>query len=654
MMELGLGTTPMLRVLALLISAVPRASAYTPWNLESDYFTSTLVGGNMGDLDGRQTNALFNRPDGLAIDEQAQELYIADRGNHRIRRVRIGHPDASDYVTTFVGWYQGFADGFGTNARFDEPIGLAVDGYTRLLFVADSANMVIRQVDLNTARVTTLAGSPGVQGFVNGRGGAAAFSMPAGLALALHSRQLFVCDPYNHAVRVVNVVTREVRTLAGSGIQGSADGRGEIASFELPHAVAVDADERTVYVAERSPRVRAIETAYEPASTTTVSTGGGSPPPQQVRFNLTNGTGMSAPPPPPINRNPFSPRVSTLVDDSGPSSANLQEVSGIAYAYDWPGGGLVLADSRRNRLYIVSLTMSGSGLSRWALRRRLSQDVAEDDAQDGAPSPSQSVAEDDAPSPSEDVSDGGSGGLSSSSGRQLMHRLTTNATAARLFGTNATLGHLNPCDAFDFATWLNSGANGTNPVTVLAAALSAAQATNNTNMTRALANCTVYAPPPPPYVSPYERAVSAATRVCAHGMDAPEGETCHPTLRLLAGSTPGLMDGMNVNTRFYRPRGLALDPSTQLLYVADSYNHRVRLIDLTDVVVTGEGRPETDSERMVRAFRQNFAFIIMIIVGGLGFALCTFLCCRYFPLCPWAKERYHQEQLRKMRMGSRA
>jgi hypothetical protein len=235
-----------------------------------------------------------------------------------------------------------------------------------------------------------------------------------------------------------------------------------------------------------------------------------------------------------------------------------------------------------------------------------------------------------------------------------MHRLTTNATAARLFGTNATLGHLNPCDAFDFATWLNSGANGTNPVTVLAAALSAARATNNTNMTRALANCTVYAPPPPPYVSPYERAVSAATRVCAHGVDAPEGETCHPTLRLLAGSTPGLMDGMNVNTRFYRPRGLALDPSTQLLYVADSYNHRVRLIDLTDVVVTGEGRPETDSERMVRAFRQNFAFIIMIIVGGLGFALFTFLCCRYFPLCPWAKERYHQEQLRKMRMGSRA
>ena len=276
MEALGLCTTPKLRVLALLISAVPRASAYTPWNLESDYFTSTLVGGNMGDLDGRQTNALFNRPDGLAIDEQAQELYIADRGNHRIRRVRIGHPDASDYVTTFVGWYQGFADGFGTNARFDEPISLAVDGYTRLLFVADSANMVIRQVDLNTARVTTLAGSPGVQGFVNGRGGAAAFSRPAGLALALHSRQLFVCDPYNHAVRVVNVVTREVRTLAGSGLEGSADGRGEIASFKLPHAVAVDADERTVYVAERSPRVRAIETAYEPASTTTVSTGGGS------------------------------------------------------------------------------------------------------------------------------------------------------------------------------------------------------------------------------------------------------------------------------------------------------------------------------------------------------------------------------------------
>ena len=96
---------------------------------------------------------------------------------------------------------------------------------------------ILRAVELATGRARTLAGSPGVTRFVDGRGRAAAFSQPRGLALHVRARQLFVADPFNHAVRVVHVDSAEVRTLAGSGAEGSADGPGRFASFVLPRAV---------------------------------------------------------------------------------------------------------------------------------------------------------------------------------------------------------------------------------------------------------------------------------------------------------------------------------------------------------------------------------------------------------------------------------
>ena len=122
---------------------------------------------------------------------------------------------SDDFVTTVAGsGTPGYADGVGRAALFNRPSGVAVDGYTRLLFVADTNNHVIRTIDLDTYRVTTLAGVAGVPDFINGRGLAAAFRQPTGLALALRSRQLYVCDTYNHAIRVVHVVSREVRTPA--------------------------------------------------------------------------------------------------------------------------------------------------------------------------------------------------------------------------------------------------------------------------------------------------------------------------------------------------------------------------------------------------------------------------------------------------------
>ena len=257
--------------LATLLLLVGSSQAFIPWNLEADYFTTTLAGlpGVLGGENGAQENATLNQPEAVAVDDVSGMVYVADRGNHRIRAVRAYLGNASGTVSNFVytlaGSDQGYSDGIGTLAKFNAPVGLAVDGYTRLLFVSDRDNMVIRKIELDTARVTTLAGSPGVPGFANGRGQAAAFQLPTGLALALKSRQLFVCDPFNHAVRTVHVISREVRTLAGTGVEGSADGVGEAATFYRPQAVTIDDQEQYIYLAELSPYVRRIAVASEPA-----------------------------------------------------------------------------------------------------------------------------------------------------------------------------------------------------------------------------------------------------------------------------------------------------------------------------------------------------------------------------------------------------
>ena len=87
------------------------------------------------------------------------------------------------------------------------------------------------------------------------------------MALQVRARQLFVSDSHNHAVRVVHIDSRVVRTLAGTGIEGGQDGAGEIASFFQPQAVTIDEERRLLYIVDKSPRVRRAVLVEEPTAT---------------------------------------------------------------------------------------------------------------------------------------------------------------------------------------------------------------------------------------------------------------------------------------------------------------------------------------------------------------------------------------------------
>jgi sugar lactone lactonase YvrE len=211
---------------------------------------TTLAGsaGLFGSQDGNGASARFNNPKAVAVDA-AGTLYVADTGNHTIRRI-----DANGGVTTIAGLAgsAGSADGQGATARFQSPQGIAVSS-TGVIYVADTNNNLIRSVSAG-GLVTTLAGSlppgpPGTPGGkVDGTGAQARFSNPKGLAVD-GAGIVYVADTTNNAVRTL-APGAVVRTLSGyAGTPGHVDGPAATATFYAPAGVAVDAA-GNVYVAD--------------------------------------------------------------------------------------------------------------------------------------------------------------------------------------------------------------------------------------------------------------------------------------------------------------------------------------------------------------------------------------------------------------------
>ena len=145
-------------------------------------------------------------------------------------------------VTTMAGSTRGFMDGSSTEARFDYPWGVAMDTAGNL-YVGDSGNHKIRKIT-PAGVVSTLAGS--TAGTQNGVGSAAQFNTPLGVAVDA-SGNVYVSDRYYGLIRKITPAG-EVSTLAGS-TQGYQDGPGQVARFQTPYGIALDASGH-VYVAD--------------------------------------------------------------------------------------------------------------------------------------------------------------------------------------------------------------------------------------------------------------------------------------------------------------------------------------------------------------------------------------------------------------------
>lgn len=164
---------------------------------------------------GSAVNAQIREATGLAVDADGN-VYFADTNNHIIRRI-----DRRGIITTVAGTptQSGFAGegGPATAAKLATPTDVAVapDGS---LYIADNGNHVVRRIDRATGVINTVAGTPNVANFTGDGGLATAATLRSPSSVAVDRLgNLYIADSFNYRIRRVDAVTRVITTIAGSG-----------------------------------------------------------------------------------------------------------------------------------------------------------------------------------------------------------------------------------------------------------------------------------------------------------------------------------------------------------------------------------------------------------------------------------------------------
>lgn len=233
---------------------------------------ATYAGGLVDTGDGGQAIAAaldFVNGEGLGAGnitvDRAGNLYIADTHNHRIRRVDA----VTRVITTIAGTSRAGFSGDGESAllaTLSEPRGIAIDSAGNI-FIADAGNNRIRRIDAATGIISTYAGS-GNQGLAGDGQDAleAAFALITGLAVDT-TGNLYIADTGNSRIRRVDAASRIITTIAGKGeaySSGGFAGDGGAATdalISLPFAIAIDSSGNIFFSDTGNNRIRRIDTA---------------------------------------------------------------------------------------------------------------------------------------------------------------------------------------------------------------------------------------------------------------------------------------------------------------------------------------------------------------------------------------------------------
>ncbi|MBT4127301.1 MAG: hypothetical protein HOE32_01460 [Nitrospina sp.] len=219
---------------------------------------STFAGigeaGFSGD-EGPAVKAMLNLPSGVVVDKKGN-LYISDRSNDRIRVV-----DKKGVIRTYAGsgvaGFQGDA-GPALKAQLDKPFGIALDE-TKNLYIADRNNNRVRKVSPDGI-ITTVAGDGGFF-FMGDNGPAYRASVAAPTGVALDSKgNLYIADRNNNRVRVVDRMGM-IRTVVGTG-QQDYNGDSEVAretNLYLPFGLTVDSNDNLLVIDRSHYRIRRID-----------------------------------------------------------------------------------------------------------------------------------------------------------------------------------------------------------------------------------------------------------------------------------------------------------------------------------------------------------------------------------------------------------
>jgi YVTN family beta-propeller protein len=211
----------------------------------------------------------FNRPTSITIKGDGSQLYVVDSGSNTIRFIDIG----TNKVTTIgsaTGLYGSVDSAVPADVRFNQPKGITTDSFN--VYVADYGNHTIRRIDITTKAVSTLAGTSGLFALTNAKRADARFYLPG--RITTDGQNLYLTDFGNRAIRQIDLSTGMVTTIAGtSGAlgqdDGTIDGIGTDARFNQPNGITTDGT--YLYVTDSYHNtVRRIDKAF-PHTVSTIS-----------------------------------------------------------------------------------------------------------------------------------------------------------------------------------------------------------------------------------------------------------------------------------------------------------------------------------------------------------------------------------------------
>lgn len=218
--------------------------------------TEVIGAGLEGAANGSFDDATFSRPQGLALSEDGNTLYIADRENHLVRAADL----VSREVTTIAGNGQNafrFEGGIATDVAIASPWDLHREG--NQLFVAGAGRHQLWVIELENGFIDVFAGTGG-EGIDDGHRLQATLSQPSGFAS--DGASLYFTDPEASAVRSVSLTDDELSTLVGDGLFSWGDETGTFDATALQHAIGIELVGDALYIADTyNHRIKVLDLA---------------------------------------------------------------------------------------------------------------------------------------------------------------------------------------------------------------------------------------------------------------------------------------------------------------------------------------------------------------------------------------------------------
>jgi thiol-disulfide isomerase/thioredoxin len=217
------------------------------------------------DEGGPASSSALNSPWDLQL--VGRKLIIAMAGPHQIWQLDLDKQTVSVFAGSGA---EARADGALAESAFAQPSGIATDG--RKLFVADSESNIIRAIDFNAGKVETLVGGDLFEfGDVDGYADDVRLQHPLGVIL--YGNKILIADTYNHKIKLLDPQERTVKTFSGTGKPGQADG--EKVSFYEPGGLSI-ANEKLYIADTNNHAVRVLD--LKTKQTTTLKIVGLTPP----------------------------------------------------------------------------------------------------------------------------------------------------------------------------------------------------------------------------------------------------------------------------------------------------------------------------------------------------------------------------------------